>query len=970
MLLNGLSAWLQDAGRIARREVRSLFATPVALLFIAAFLLISLFVVFWVETFFARNLADIKPLFEWMPLLLLLLVATLTMRAWSEERRSGTLEVLLTSPVSPSALVMGKFLATLVPVAIALLLTLPLPWLTQSLGQLDWGPVWGGYLAALCLAATYSALGLWLSSRSDNPLVSLMGTLLVGALLYWLGSPLLTDLFPYQVAEWLRSLGTGSRFSDITRGVLDWRDLYYYLGLTALFLVLNRLELERHYWAGQSAGGSQWRWRLGSALLALNLLVANAWLYPLQGIRLDLTEGKRYTLSEATRHTLSQLQEPVLIRGYFSANTHPLLAPLVPQLQDLLQEYALAGGSKVRLQWVDPQQDPQLEEEAGSKYGIRPVPFQTANRYQAAVVNAYFDVLISYGNEYQVLGFRDLIDVKAKGEGQLEVELKNPEYDLTQALRKVVASYQGQGELWAELPRPVQLSAYVSAALPESVQPLRQALEQALASMQQAGQDKFSFEFIDPSQDQGLAKQLAEEQGWQPMITDLLNPQPFWFHLLLSDGQSSWPVALPDQLDQQGWQQSLEASIKRFKPGSLKSVAVYRPTASPYSQAPNFSLLRDYLGEQVRWLDTDLKQGQVPAGAEMLLVLAPDNLDERQQYAIDQFLMRGGTVVLASSTAKVELGQRLQASWNPTGLEDWLASMGIKQPQAWVLDQQSGALPIPVERQLGSFRVQEIQLLQYPLIVDARAEQLNAQAPVVSSLGQLYIPWANPLQLENVADGIKVTPLLHSSAQSWQQTELGIVPDLKRYPTHGFAPAQQQESQLLGVMLEGRFTSAFKGKQPPMLQTAKSKDNAADEPTAATPSSTTPPLASLIEHSADSARLIVLGSAMLFSDEVNSLIAQALGSEYSKNFELMQNLVDWSLDDPAMLSMRSRGHYAHTLLPLSQMEQQWLEWGLYLISLVLLVLVGILAWWLRQRRYQRYQQWLAPLQVKTSPSSQ
>jgi ABC-2 type transport system permease protein len=117
-----------------------------------------------VETFFARGIADVRPLFRWMPVLMILLVAALTMRQWSEEQRSGTLEVLLTLPVSPWQLVLGKFLAVLALVAVSLALTLFLPITVSLLGNLDWGPVIGGYLAAILLAGAYAAR-LWRSSR-------------------------------------------------------------------------------------------------------------------------------------------------------------------------------------------------------------------------------------------------------------------------------------------------------------------------------------------------------------------------------------------------------------------------------------------------------------------------------------------------------------------------------------------------------------------------------------------------------------------------------------------------------------------------------------------------------------------------------------------------------------------------------------------------------------------------------------
>src|SRR5690606_38600650 len=123
-------------------------------------------------------------------------------------------------------------------------------------------------------------------------------------------------------------------------------------------------------------------------------IAANLWLQQVGWARADLTKGNIYSISDATRGYLAQLQEPLLIRGYFSAKTHPLLAPLVPQLRDLLKEYEVAGDGRVRVEFVDPLENPDLEREAGEKYDIKPVAFQTASKYQAAVVNSYFDVLI------------------------------------------------------------------------------------------------------------------------------------------------------------------------------------------------------------------------------------------------------------------------------------------------------------------------------------------------------------------------------------------------------------------------------------------------------------------------------------------------------------------------------------------------------------------------------------------------
>ena len=222
----------------------------------------------------------------------------------------------------------------------------------------------------------------------------------------------------------LGALGSGARFESITRGLIDLRDLYFYASVAALFLTLNVYSLQRQQWAKRSDSQQHFRVRFGVGLLLANIALPNVWLYPTTALRADMTAGQIYSISQASRGYLQQLREPLLIRGYFSAKTHPLLAPLVPQMQDLLREYEIAGNGAVRVEIVDPVRDPEQESEANSKYGIRAVPFQVADRYQASVVNSYFDVLVEYGDEYEVLSFADLIEVKAGTETELDVRLK------------------------------------------------------------------------------------------------------------------------------------------------------------------------------------------------------------------------------------------------------------------------------------------------------------------------------------------------------------------------------------------------------------------------------------------------------------------------------------------------------------------------------------------------------------------
>ena len=206
---------------ITGKELRLYFGSPMALIFVGVFLVLTLFVFFWVDSFFARGIADVRALFEWMPLLMIVLVAALTMHQWSREEESGNLQVLLTMPIRLTELVFGKFLSALALVAVALALTLFLPFTVASLGNLDWGPVIGGYLATMLLAASYIAIGLFVSSRTDNQLVALIGTAVICGLFQAIGSPVITDFFGATTGDLLRRFGTGSRFESIERGVID-----------------------------------------------------------------------------------------------------------------------------------------------------------------------------------------------------------------------------------------------------------------------------------------------------------------------------------------------------------------------------------------------------------------------------------------------------------------------------------------------------------------------------------------------------------------------------------------------------------------------------------------------------------------------------------------------------------------------------------------------------------------------------
>lgn len=956
---------MADIMRIARKEFRGFFATPAAYLFIGAFLAVNLFVFFWVETFFARNIADVQPLFKWMPVLLIFLVSALTMRSWSEERRAGTLESLLTAPVRPISLVLGKFVAALGLVALALVLTVPLPITVSILGPLDWGPVIGGYVATMFLAAAYIAIGLYMSGRTDNPIVSLILTALVCGVFYLIGSDTLTSLFGAKIGGFLALLGTGTRFESITRGVIDLRDLYYYLSIVGIFLTLNLFSLEKLRWYGNPASKRHRLWGAVAALAIVNFAAANFWLEPINSARADMTQQHIYSLSDQTKQQLRHLQEPLVIKGYFSSKTHPLLEPLVPQIEDLLKEYKVAADGHARVSIVDPATDPDAENEAASKYGIRPVPFQTANRYQSSVVNSYFDIVVAYGDQFETLTYSDLIEVKTQGEGKINVALKNPEYAMSRAIRKVVNAYQAGGNPFASLSEPVTFEGFVSptSKLPDQLAKFRKTLDDVLKDYKDEAGDKLKVSFKDPDANGGkLADQLKQDYGFGPQVASILDPQPFWFYMMLKSGNDTVQIPLPDTTDKEALKRAIDSALHRLAPGYLKTIALVKPdqpAPSPYRQpemGPQYTQLNKTLSANARVIHTDLKDGHVPDSADLLMVLDPKDLNDKQRFAIDQFLMRGGSVVLATSPFGVSVTNTLEAKKQKSGLKDWLAGYGISIGDSMVLDPQNAALPVPVERKIGGMNVQQIQMMPYPHFPDLRGKELNQDSPVTENLGQLTLNWVSPVTVDTAkTKGLKVVKLLKSSDQSWTSDSTDILPDYQAHPDTGFATSGDRASHVLAVALQGKFKSYYANKQSPILSDDK-KDDKKPGQNAQKDDNSNVEVGGVIKQSPGSARLVVVGSNTFASDIALQLASRGMGTQYTAPLDFMQNVVDWSLEDQSLLALRGRTQFARTLVPTSEGSEQMWEYLNYGIALIGLLLVWA---WRRsvaaseRKRYQR-----------------
>ena len=235
---------------IAKRALLGYFASPVAYVVIVIFLLLSSFFTFNLAGFFEAGQANLLPFFAWHPWLYLFLVPAVGMGMWSEERRSGTIELLFTMPVSPWQAIIGKFLASWVVLALALALTFPMIITVNYLGHPDNGVIIAGYLGSLLMAGAYLAVTAMTSAMTRNQVVAFIVSVVICLFLILAGFPPVTNMFTSWASPWVVDAIAGcsvwTHFESIKKGLLDSRDLLYFLSVIGFSLFTTGVILRAH----------------------------------------------------------------------------------------------------------------------------------------------------------------------------------------------------------------------------------------------------------------------------------------------------------------------------------------------------------------------------------------------------------------------------------------------------------------------------------------------------------------------------------------------------------------------------------------------------------------------------------------------------------------------------------------------------------------------------------------------------
>ncbi len=409
---------MKNAFSVFKREFKSYFDSPVAYVFLTAFLALTGFLTFVVAAFYERRQADLTPFFFWHPWVYLLLVPAATMGLWADERRNGTAELLLTLPMTAWNALVGKFLAAWTFIALALALTFPVAVTAGYLGSPDWGAIVCGYLGSLLLAGAATAIGLFASSLSRSSVVGFVVSLAMVFFLLIVGFDPVTNAVagwgvPMWIVDGIASLSLLTHFEALRRGVIDLADVAYYAGVMVFFAAAAKTVVDGRRGASKGVVGLV---AIAVITIAVDVILAKA------TIRCDCTADSLYTLSKGSKAVLGKLDKDVSLKFYFSASSAEMpmgVKTYAQEVENLLKEYERASGGRLVVEKYDPTPDSD-EEEWAQRYGIEQ---QQVNPFGAPV---YFGIVAVCGDRTEALGA-----MTQKTESTLE-------YDVTRLVTRVV----------------------------------------------------------------------------------------------------------------------------------------------------------------------------------------------------------------------------------------------------------------------------------------------------------------------------------------------------------------------------------------------------------------------------------------------------------------------------------------------------------------------------------------------------
>ena len=769
---------------IAKRELAGYFASPVAYVFIVIFLLLTGFFTFMAGNFFERGQANLDSFFMWHPWLYLFLVPCVGMRLWAEERRVGTIELLLTKPVTIWEAIVGKFLASWIFLGLSLALSFPVLLTVNYLGTPDNGALVAAYLGSLLMAGAYLAVSCMTSAMTRNQVVSFILSVVICLFLVLCGfapvTNLLTRLDKPWVVDLVSSLSVMTHFQPFAAGMVDSRDVVFFLLVIAFALFANGVIIRSHQ---ASADRLMKRKRFErvfystAGVAAVFVVMLSIYIVTSAvKFRYDVTADKTHTLSAGTKKILGHLDSRVKVRFYCTQTGNAMPPPLktyARHIEDLLHEYEQEAKGHLVIEKYDPQPDSDAEDSArlSGVEGRATGPFGSDK--------IYLGVVVSLLDEKFVLPW-----LPPDRERLLE-------YDLSRAIARVAS-------------------------------------------------------------------------GARPVI-GIMTGLPVW-------GEAPNPLMRPGEQRAEDW-----AFITELKKDfALKEIPL---TASK--------------------IDDDVK---------VLLVAHPVNISDATQYAIDQFVLRGGKL-LAFLDPHAYFDQKHDRSQEfLIGGDNAAQSSLDKLLRAWGLGMDVNK--VAADTSFASRNMQSGDTMPTLLLITRKG--INENDVVTSQIDNLVLPFAGVFT-GKPADGLTETVLVKCSPNSALVDTL-VATSASRQILRDFKASNVEYP--LAVHLVGKFKTAFPDGNP---MSAGGKPEA---------ESTTQ-----LKESSGNGEVVLVADTDMLNDKVSVKVQNMMGHRLvhpmNGNLNFVQSQVEQLAGDDDLISSRSRASMSRPFTRVKDMEaragRQWEE---------------------------------------------
>lgn len=404
--------------------------------------------------------ASLDNFFVIAPFVFLFLIPAITMRSFAEEKRAGTIEILITKPITDFSILMAKYLAGLTLVVVSLLPTLIYVFSVYQLGlpkgNLDFGGLWGSYIGLLFLATAFTAIGLFVSSVTDNQIVAFIAGLVISGFAY-IGFELIADMALFGKASlFIKSLGIQEHYASMSRGVIDTRDVLYFLSVNTVFLLLSKISLESRKWDRYAKRNNRLdnTVQLAAGLIIIVLInIIGSYLFT----RFDLTSEKRYTLSKSTRKLIRETDDIIYFKVYLEGEFPSGFKRLSQSTREMLDEFR-AYSDNIQYEFIDPtaSEDPKTRKDIYDRLieqGLVPTDLAVRTKEGQKQQSVFPGALVTYkGRTIPISLLANQLG--APPEAIINNSIQALEYNIVSAIRKLssvlkpkIAFTQGHGEL-------------------------------------------------------------------------------------------------------------------------------------------------------------------------------------------------------------------------------------------------------------------------------------------------------------------------------------------------------------------------------------------------------------------------------------------------------------------------------------------------------------------------------------------